>query len=255
MSFQETDSNNKASMPPYVKSKCPDCDFIPPTRERWEEHRLTHTCERPFACPTCDQRFAAKAYRDKHVKRVHLKADRIPCSWSGCQKTFAEAHDMGRHVSSIHLKERIACPVAGCSHASSRKSYLVTHIKAIHKKSRVDESRQLACLHDGCDFRTSWSQSLINHEKSVHKKMVRHTCHVCGKGFYLKSTFRGHQQVHAKQGHLTDECISCRADLVKGSKRSSLVSQEEQPSSSSDDISDLLTSVHLDMHLLSSRNH
>ena len=280
MSTETNDFSDHPSTTPYVKSKCPDCDFVPPTRHKWEEHRLTHSGERPFACPTCDSSFPQKHNRDDHVKRVHLKADRIACSWSGCEKTFSYANTMRMHVSSVHMKERIACPVAGCTHTSTRKASLRIHINAVHKKERrficsvegcsfrsakvfdlrkhkriKHEGRQVACPYDGCAFRTLWPEYLKCHEDSVHKSIFRYTCHVCGRRFYQKSNFRKHQQqVHAKQGHPVADCASCQEDLKKGSKRSSLASQEEQPSSLCDGVSDLLTSVHLDMHLLSSGN-
>ena len=77
---------------------------------------------------------------------------------------------------------------------------------------------------------------------------------MCVARFYRKTHFRNHLQVHAKQGHPVAECASCQEQLVKECKQSSLVNQVKQPSSSSAGVSDLLTSVHLDMHLLSSQN-
>ena len=32
---------------------------------------------------------------------MHLKADPFICSWSGCEKTFADARNMQTHVSSV----------------------------------------------------------------------------------------------------------------------------------------------------------
>ena len=125
----------------------------------------------------------------------------------------------------------------------------------LHRHTRAKhERRQVACSHDGCAFRTSWPEYLKRHVESVHKNMLRYCCHVCRKGYYLNSNLRRHQQVHARQGHPVAECISYQEDLMKGYKQSSLATQEQQPSFSSDGVSDLLTSVHLDMRLLSSSN-
>ena len=235
--------------------------------------------ERPFACNLCDSKFTQKGHRDAHIRRVHLKNHTVSCSWSGCGKLFIYPATMRKHVAAVHKKQRFACSVAGCTHSSAWKSAIENHIQGVHAEAKcfacsvegcsykskfrknlldhkrvVHEKRQVACVHDGCDYRTSWPQSMKQHVELAHEKKLLHACHVCDKRFFWKSSVRAHLQSHAKQGHPVAECASCQESLVKGIKRSSLVTQEEQPSSTSDSVSDFLTSVHLDLHLLSTRH-
>ena len=264
------------SRPTLAKHKCPDCDYTASYPSQLITHRRVHSGEKPFACPSCESTFTRNASQDAHVRGVHLKADQVTCSWSGCDKTFACLESMQNHLASVHLKTGFACPVAGCKFTSGWKDHIKPHVRAVHEKEKpfacsiagcsfrsayhyplvhhrqsVHEGRRLACSHGDCNFRTSWPQELKMHVESVHQKIVRFACHVCGKGFYRRGQMRNHQQMHARQGHPVAECTSCQESLVKGCKRSSLFSPEEQPSTSSSGVSDLLTSVHLDMHLLS----
>ena len=85
--------------------------------------------------------------------------------------------------------------------------------------------------------------------------MFRYTRHLCGKRFYHKNCLQLHQLMRSRQGHEVSDCASCQEDLRNGSKPSSLVSQEEQPSTASDCVNGLLTAVHPDLHLLSSRDN
>ena len=266
---------SESSPVPLLKHKCPDCSYATHKQDRLADHLRVHSGERPFACPTCDSTFTHGANRDRHIRRVHLNSEQVACSWSGCGKTFARVASMRLHVAVVHLKTRFSCPVAGCLFTCTRKTQVKKHITVVHKKEKpfacavagcsfrcayqshlvrhrqsVHEGRRIACSYDGCDYQTSWPQDLDTHVKSVHQKIVRFTCHVCGKGFYRKPVFRGHLQAHARQGHPVAKCASCQEELKKSFAPSSLVSQKEQPSSSGG-VSDLLTSVHLDMHLLS----
>ena len=268
--------SRKPSGPALVQHKCTDCGYTTSVRSRLTTHRRVHSGERPFACPSCDATFKQKVHCENHVRQVHLEPDHVTCTWSGCVKTFASVASVQRHVAAVHLKTRYPCPFAGCAYFASWKSGVALHIQAVHSKQKrficsvegcnykscfrsnfqkhmraKHKMEQLACSHDGCGFRTSWPVSLKQHVEAVHEKQVRFACHVCGKGFYWKTSFRVHQEVHAKQGHPVAACVSCQESLLKGSKRSSLINQEEQASSSSDGVSDLLTSLHLDMHLLS----
>ena len=278
MPHPEPASSGKDTRKIFVKCKCPDCDFVPQSHDEWLSHRRVHSGKRPFACNLCDSKFKLKGNRDRHFRQVHHKSDSVTCSWSGCDKTFTCERSMQKHVAAIHQQTMISCPVAGCTFASGWREGVKKHVRAIHAKEKP-----FTCSASGCHFTSSWSESLRLHmvaahtkEKPfacscgyvtsrrahlkvhvdcVHKKLLRFKCHVCGKSFCLKSSLRRHQQVHAKQGHPVADCSSCLEDRIKKSKRSSHVSQEQQPSTSSfDGVSDLLTSVHLDMHLLSSHN-
>ena len=184
-----------------VKNECPDCDYVAHFPSELSKHRRVHSDERPFTCPLCEATFTRKDSRDRHIKRVHLEADQVTCTWSGCDKTFSSAEHLRLHVAAIHLKTRFTCPVAGCKYTSGWKTNINHHIKASHRQSksftcsfagcsfqtacqsylsthqqRVHEGKRIACPHDGCDFQTSWSEDLKRHTQSAHEKKAPATC-------------------------------------------------------------------------------
>ena len=274
--LQRMSGKSESSPAPLLKHKCPDCSYTTHRKKDLKVHLRVHSGERPFACPTCDSTFTLKANRDTHVRRVHLKSDQVACSWSQCDKTFSSVASLRLHVAAVHLKMRFSCPVAGCLFKSGRKGEIKRHVRGIHTKEKpfacsvagcsyrsayqshlVRHRRSahvgghVACSHDGCLFRTLRLKYLKRHVESVHQKIVHYSCHVCSIGFYHRGSMQAHQQSHAAQGHPVSQCTSCQESLVKGFKRSSLVSQKEQPSASDDGVNDLLTTLHLDLKLLS----
>ena len=148
------------------KRKCPHCDYTPPTRYQWQTHARTHSGERPFACPSCEWKFAQKGNRDRHVKQVHQKADRIPCSWKACSETFSNANNMRVHVRSKHLKHRFSCRFEGCTFTCSSTTSLAGHIKAVHEKVTI------TCPVKGCSFRSSYRQHISRHVHVKHEKKI-----------------------------------------------------------------------------------
>ena len=169
------------------------------------------------------------------------------CSVAGCQFASAWEVSLKSHMLAVHAKEKpFACSVAGCHYRSAYQSSLSNHRQSVH------DGRRVTCPHKGCGL-TLRPHHVKKHVDGIHKKVLRFSCHVCGKSFYLKSTLQGHQQVHAKQGHPVADCASCQEDLKEQIKQSSHVIQKDQ-SPSFEGISDLLTTLHLDLHLLSSQN-
>ena len=51
--------------------KCEECSEAFKNKSSLDRHMMTHTGEKPFACPQCDYRSAEKGNMTKHVKRVH----------------------------------------------------------------------------------------------------------------------------------------------------------------------------------------
>ena len=50
---------------------CPHCDYRATQKSCLEVHLTTHTGEKPFACPHCDHRAAKKSNMTQHIKNAH----------------------------------------------------------------------------------------------------------------------------------------------------------------------------------------
>lgn len=78
--------------------KCEDCDISFPTKEKFIEHKASHTGENPYQCTVCGKGFSkAKIFRE-HVK-IHDDSKKFNCT--ACGKLF-----VGRRKLKNHLKAR-----------------------------------------------------------------------------------------------------------------------------------------------------
>ena len=51
--------------------KCEECSQAFQGKSNLDSHMMTHTGEKPFACPHCDYRAAQKVHVTTHIKGVH----------------------------------------------------------------------------------------------------------------------------------------------------------------------------------------
>ena len=51
--------------------KCDECSELFQTQQNLDNHKRTHTGEKPFACPQCDFSSANKGNVTKHIKNIH----------------------------------------------------------------------------------------------------------------------------------------------------------------------------------------
>ncbi|XP_032940413.1 myc-associated zinc finger protein [Catharus ustulatus] len=70
-----------------------------------KRHRLSHTDERPFQCPVCQQRFKRKDRMASHV-RSHQGHVHKPYACGHCGKSFSRPDHLNSHVRQVHSTER-----------------------------------------------------------------------------------------------------------------------------------------------------
>ncbi|XP_055022805.1 vascular endothelial zinc finger 1-like isoform X2 [Boleophthalmus pectinirostris] len=123
-------------------------------------HKLSHSDEKPFECPICQQRFKRKDRMTYHV-RSHDGGVHKPYICSVCGKGFSRPDHLSCHVKHVHSSERpFKCQVTACTSAFATKDRLRSH--------------------------------MIRHEGKV-------TCNVCGKmlsAAYITSHLKTHGQAN-----------------------------------------------------------
>ncbi|XP_064424878.1 vascular endothelial zinc finger 1 [Latimeria chalumnae] len=89
-------------------------------------HKLSHSDEKPFECPVCQQRFKRKDRMTYHV-RSHEGGITKPYTCSICGKGFSRPDHLSCHVKHVHSTERpFKCPT--CNAAFATKDRLRTHM-------------------------------------------------------------------------------------------------------------------------------
>ncbi|XP_055725275.1 vascular endothelial zinc finger 1-like isoform X1 [Salvelinus fontinalis] len=123
-------------------------------------HKLSHSDEKPFQCPICQQRFKRKDRMTYHV-RSHDGGVHKPYVCSVCGKGFSRPDHLSCHVKHVHSSERpFKCQVTACTSAFATKDRLRSH--------------------------------MIRHEGKV-------TCNICGKmlsAAYITSHLKTHGQTN-----------------------------------------------------------
>ncbi|KAK6473245.1 vascular endothelial zinc finger 1-like isoform X1 [Huso huso] len=126
-------------------------------------HKLSHSDEKPFECPICQQRFKRKDRMTYHV-RSHEGGINKPYICSVCGKGFSRPDHLSCHVKHVHSTERpFKCQVTACTAAFATKDRLRSH--------------------------------MIRHEGKV-------TCNICGK-MLSAAYFTSHLKTHGQSNFNT----------------------------------------------------
>ncbi|XP_003705265.2 uncharacterized protein LOC100880762 isoform X2 [Megachile rotundata] len=139
---------------------CDICSKSFASKATREDHRRTHTGERPYVCDSCGKTFKSKASLYIHSK---LHTDEFPHPCSYCNKKFRRRQEMLAHVTTHTGEKNYGCDV--CSKRFRVKSELVRH-KLIHS-----ENKPFVCVKCGLAFRQK--RYLNNHIKSRHIETLR----------------------------------------------------------------------------------
>lgn len=98
-----TDSNDDEKLVYYCKAE--NCSKKYKNLWYLKRHSITHSDDRPFICPQCDNGFKFKHHLTEHLSATH--SDARPYSCATCSKDYKRSSELNKHVKNIHAMK---CP-------------------------------------------------------------------------------------------------------------------------------------------------
>uniref|UniRef100_A0A3P9J1D6 POZ/BTB and AT hook containing zinc finger 1 n=1 Tax=Oryzias latipes TaxID=8090 RepID=A0A3P9J1D6_ORYLA len=145
-------------------------------------HKLSHSGEKPYACPVCGLRFKRKDRMSYHV-RSHDGSVGKPYVCQSCGKGFSRPDHLNGHIKQVHTTERPhKCQICNASFAT--RDRLRSHL-ACHED-------KIPCKVCGKFLRAAY---MTDHLKK-HSEGAHNYCGICNKGFSTASYLKVHIKTH-----------------------------------------------------------
>ncbi|XP_073467419.1 uncharacterized protein [Aquarana catesbeiana] len=185
-----------AILPTHKRFSCTECGRCFRFKSKLNEHKISHTGEKPYSCPECGKCFSRKSDLSIH-QRSHTGEKQFSCF--ECGKSFNSKSNLNVHKR-FHTGEKpYSCPE--CGKCFSQKSNLYKH-QRLHMGQKL-----YSCPECGKCF--SQKFNLYTHQRS-HTGEKPYSCSECGKCFSQKSHLCKHQRSHTgEKPYSCPECGKC----------------------------------------------
>ncbi|KAM8825414.1 myc-associated zinc finger protein isoform 1-T1 [Synchiropus picturatus] len=176
---------NPAAPPVRKNHACEACGKAFRDVYHLNRHRLSHSDEKPYSCPICQQRFKRKDRMSYHV-RSHQGGVEKPYVCPHCAKAFSRPDHLNSHVRQVHSTERpFKCTT--CTSAFATRDRLRAHL--------IRHEEKVPCHICG----KLLSAAYITDHMRVHNQSQHHACHLCNRSFTTLTYLRVHAQKHHGQ--------------------------------------------------------
>ncbi|XP_040280154.1 vascular endothelial zinc finger 1 isoform X4 [Bufo bufo] len=162
-------------------------------------HKLSHSDEKPFECPVCNQRFKRKDRMTYHV-RSHEGGITKPYTCSVCGKGFSRPDHLSCHVKHVHSTERpFKCQT--CTAAFATKDRLRTHMVRHEGKVSCNVCGKLL------------SPAYITSHLKTHGQSQSINCNTCKQGKKFQGQLHELQTpVHCRIKYEAPDSLYCAVD-------------------------------------------
>ncbi|XP_064464827.1 zinc finger protein 501-like [Ornithodoros turicata] len=184
-------------------------------RGSFQQHKRTHTCEKPYKCHSCPAEFSQNGLLQRD-KRTHT--GKKPHKCDVCPAKFSRSATLQQHKRAHTGEKPHKCNV--CSAEFGRSDSLLDH-----KRTHTGE-KPYKC--DACPAEFSESRSLQQHKRG-HTGEKPFKYEVCPTKFSKRVTLQQHKRTHT--GEKSHKCNVCRAKFRKSRtlKRHKLTHMGEKP--------------------------
>ncbi|XP_006816930.1 uncharacterized protein LOC102801975 [Saccoglossus kowalevskii] len=165
-----------------------------------QAHIYSHTGDRPFKCPMCEQTYKLREDLNLHIK-CHLGIKEKKCPH--CDFSTVRSGCLKRHIDAIHNKgqeKNFICEICGARFYSS--SLLKTHTQS------HTGVRPFTCPYKGCIYAGRHKVELRYH-MDTHTGERLFLCDMCGYGGKTKHALTKHRRTHSGEKPFKCDFTGC----------------------------------------------